>query len=440
MGKHEAELNSIAQAGRWEIPNLDALHGGLGALTTALRALAGSDSWEGAAANRAAISLSKTASNLETIQDALDDVAKILGEANRSRDAAIAAAAELPSTTVDPFWENLARGGAAVVHPVLGTLAADGAIDAIEGLLGGQREEAAKAALDTLTAANSNHAAEIAAQRAVIYANTPVPDVFSVTLAKPENPTIPTPDLRWNDPSYTGPGSSGSSVPRYHGPSVDGSLVGSTPGGPYLGGPGTGTPGLPSAPGTLPGGPGTGPLPGGPGSPGTGPLPGGPGGTSPGELPGTHPGGGGGLVGGIGGGAAGAAALAAGAKAAGVGGARVGGLGGLGSGVGGAGGVGVTGGAGGASGTGSRGTSGLLGRPGGLEGGAAGSGTAGSNATGNSAGAGARGGMGMMGGQGAGGGGSERERRNGLGGPIAPKLDDEGEAGPRSPGARAGGR
>lgn len=33
-----------------------------------------------------------------------------------------------------------------------------------------------------------------------------------------------------------------------------------------------------------------------------------------------------------------------------------------------------------------------------------------------------------------------KEKRSGLGGPIAPKLEDEGEAGPRARGARAGSR
>ncbi|WP_165314255.1 hypothetical protein [Agromyces protaetiae] len=45
----------------------------------------------------------------------------------------------------------------------------------------------------------------------------------------------------------------------------------------------------------------------------------------------------------------------------------------------------------------------------------------------------------MMGGQG-GAGDDEKERRSGLGGPLAPKLEDDEELGPRSKGARAGGR
>jgi hypothetical protein len=52
--------------------------------------------------------------------------------------------------------------------------------------------------------------------------------------------------------------------------------------------------------------------------------------------------------------------------------------------------------------------------------------------------------MGMAGGGaggagGAGGGRSEKKGR-GLGGPIAPKLEDDAEFGPRSEGAGAGGR
>jgi hypothetical protein len=45
----------------------------------------------------------------------------------------------------------------------------------------------------------------------------------------------------------------------------------------------------------------------------------------------------------------------------------------------------------------------------------------------------------MMGG-GGGGAGGDREKRSGLGGFMAPKLEDEDEAAPRSTGASAGGR
>lgn len=437
MGKHEDELNRIAAAGEWDVPHLLSLQVSLGTFRRALATLAESDSWQGNAATGAAVSLTTLATQMGNIQDALGTVAEHIESANAARSRAIGAAADLPSADVDPFWENLAKAGTAVVHPVLGPLAADSAIDAIEGWLGGQREEAAEAALKAMAVETSWNAVAISAQRAQIEANTPTDDKFKVwdyRLPEPvEDSTPPTPDPGWNTPPT--PGGTGGSGPRYTGPSVDGSLVGTSPGGSYLGGPLTGGP-LTGTPGLQPG-PGTGQLPVGPVGPGTPTLPGGPGGPGGTLPPGTLPGGGG-LAGGLGGGAAGAAALAA-AKAAGggIGGMRLGGAGG----VGGAGGLGGVGGAGsaGGSGAGARGASGLLGRAGGLEGGSAATGAGGANGAGGNAAAGGRGGTGMMGGQGGGAGSSERERRSGLGGPIAPKLDDD-EMGPRSRGAGAGGR
>jgi len=46
--------------------------------------------------------------------------------------------------------------------------------------------------------------------------------------------------------------------------------------------------------------------------------------------------------------------------------------------------------------------------------------------------------MGMMGG--AGGDEEEKAKRSGLGGPVAPKLEDEEERGPRAKSAQAGSR
>ncbi|MBX3094851.1 MAG: hypothetical protein KF680_10005 [Cryobacterium sp.] len=115
-----------------------------------------------------------------------------------------------------------------------------------------------------------------------------------------------------------------------------------------------------------------------------------------------------GLAGGAGG--AGAAALAAGARLSGAG-LGTGSAGGLGAGGLGAGGLGA-GGLGGAGGGGLAGAAGAAGRGGGTP-------------------------MGMMGGGGAG---SDKEKRRGLGGPMAPKLEDDEELGPRSAAAGAGGR
>lgn len=126
-----------------------------------------------------------------------------------------------------------------------------------------------------------------------------------------------------------------------------------------------------------------------------------------------------GVLPGLGVGAVGGAALAGGARLG------AGGLGGLGA-AGGVGGVGGLGAGGGLAGSGMQGGSGAGSGAG--AGGAAGAGMGGR--AGNTP-------TGMMGGQGGAGG---KEKRRGLGGPIAPKLEDEEEMGPRSAAAGAGGR
>lgn len=212
----------------------------------------------------------------------------------------------------------------------------------------------------------------------------------------PYDPTFPT-NPTYPDPTYpdpTGPGNGGNDDP-----SVDS--------------PGVGV--LPSLPGTVPGG-----IGGGPG--GGGLLPGGGG-------PGS------GLIGAGGAGAAGAAALL-GTRSAALGGISGGGSGmfkpggSLGSGIGGA----------AAGGRGLLGMQGAAGTPGGgmLGGGAAGS-ASGSGSTSGSAAGGRSMGPGMMGG-GAAGDEEKRAQRSGLGGPIAPKLEDDAETGPRSRSAQAGSR
>jgi len=151
-----------------------------------------------------------------------------------------------------------------------------------------------------------------------------------------------------------------------------------------------------------------------------------------------------GLAAGIGG----AAALGAGSliSKSGLGGLGGGGLGGSGiggsriggSGLGGASGGRVAGGGSGLAGAGasSRGSgSGILGSQGAAEGRGA---SAGASESGR---AGGRGAPGMMGGGGHGGGGADKKTAStGLGGLIAPKLDDDAELGPRSAAAGAGGR
>ncbi|WP_159501990.1 hypothetical protein [Microbacterium sp. 18062] len=222
--------------------------------------------------------------------------------------------------------------------------------------------------------------------------------------------------------------------------------------------------------------------------PGIGTIPGGGGGGGGGGLGGIGGGGGGGLTSGLVAGGGGAAALGGLGRAAGGGG--VGGLGRIGGAGVGAGGAGRTGGlagglggagrtgglAGGVGGGGSvaggAGRTAGAGRTGGLAGGGVGGqggtkgggGRGGSSLKANAGGAAGRGVSGTRGGTGAGGAGaangagargggtaagggaprgagdrSEKKGR-GLGGPIAPKLDDDAEFGPRSEAAGSGGR
>ena len=128
----------------------------------------------------------------------------------------------------------------------------------------------------------------------------------------------------------------------------------------------------------------------------------------------------------------------------------VGGPGGIGApgGAGGIGGVGGIGGAGGAGGVGAPGgassaIAGGRGLAGGLPGGGSGAAGAGPG-SGAAAGAGARGGMVSggtpMGGRGGGAGGGNNGKKSGLGGHIAPKLEDDEDFMPQSDSARAGSR
>ena len=128
----------------------------------------------------------------------------------------------------------------------------------------------------------------------------------------------------------------------------------------------------------------------------------------------------------------------------------VGGPGGIGApgGAGGIGGVGGIGGAGGAGGVGAPGGAGSAiaggrGLAGGLPGGGSGAAGAGPG-SGGAAGAGARGGMVSggtpMGGRGGGAGGGNNGKKSGLGGHIAPKLEDDEDFMPQSDSARAGSR
>lgn len=475
VGKNEAELNRIRSLEDWRIPRAASLRTALMSLDRALTAVIDSTGWEGEMAAEARKSLSTLQKNFRTIDTFIGQLTDTIENANSYRRRA--ASAEIPSAQVDPFWANAAKIGSVVVHPVLGPLAADKALDVIGGFLGNQREEEAKRIVQQIERDLAPSADSLRSASATLADFDP-----RVAMPTPPKPVPPGTNVGAPQIDYPGGGSSPSgSVPGGGGGGQQPPNFQTVPGG------GGGTGGLnpgwePTYPGggepTYPGGweptdpggvdgvdpddgsgstgddptvdfPGGGVLPGAPVGTGGGGYPGGSGGSGlfpGGSLPGAFtPGGGGGLGGVVGGGAA-AAAIAASSKIAGVG--SMGAIGGSASGAGLKSGGGLlgnsaSGGAGrtGAGGTARGGVGGVGGASGaGGVGGAsgAGAGSSGSASAGASGAAGGRPGMGMMGA-----GGSEDEektKRSGLGGPIAPKLEDDEDRGPRAKGAQAGSR
>lgn len=456
-GPYEAELNRIRGLEDWRIPKATSLQTALTSLVSALGKVLESSAWEGSSFDAARGSLGKLQQNFRILETYVGQLSDNIENANAYRRNA--AAAELPSTRVDPFWANAAKVGSVVVHPVLGPLAADKALDVIGSFLGNKREEEAKRIVQQIEQGLTPSAESLKRASATL-ANF---DPRVAVPTPPQKPVDPGTDVTAPHITYPGGGSSpGGSIPGggSHPGSVSppaapggGQIGGLNPGGweptPPGGGweptpPGGWEPTPPGAGGDDPSidSPGGGLLPGGPG----GGLPGGsggPGGSGSGSLPGgalpggVFPGGGGGL-GGIVGGGAGAAAIAASSKIAGFG--SMGGLGGAGLGPGAGAGLKAGGGLLGNSAVGGVGGVGGAGGPGGIAGtgGVGGAGASGAGSSG-AAGAGGRPGMGMMGGAG-GADEEEKAKRSGLGGPIAPKLEDDEEAGPRAKGARAGSR
>ena len=356
-GPYETELERIRGLEDWRIPKAASLRTALTTLDRALGTVLESAAWEGSSAEAARSALARLQQNFRMIETYVGHLTETIEHANTYRRNA--AAAELPSATVDPFWANAAKVGSVVVHPVLGPLAADKALDVIGGFLGNQREEEAKKIVEQIERDLSPSA------KSLTKASSTLAD-FDPRVAVPTPPEKPVdPGTGIDGPQITypgggsspsGPGAGGGgqqpSTPTFptH-PGGGGGSGGLNPGGwepTYPGGweptyPGGWEPtypggGEPTYPGgwepTYPGGvegvdpdgsgsgdgdpsvdhPGGGVLPGAPIGTGGGGYPGGAGGpgsgASPGgSLPGAFlPGGGGGL-GGIVGGGAGAAAI-----------------------------------------------------------------------------------------------------------------------------------
>ncbi len=374
----ETELETIARSPKFDVPHFGEMRVRLDAMERAINALlANSDGWKGDTAAAGKKKLAALAKSYRELSELTTTVETVVGDANRAIDTAVGRLDSLPGAAVPTEVLN-AVGTSVNFMGVEYPIA--GAVGAIAKLLANKREEAASSALSELNTELQIQAARL-----------PIPDRG-----------------KWEEDSQDHTGDTGgSSGPDGGGsPSISagtGNTGGYNTGGGYL----VGAP-VPPTP--------TGPRPSVDGTPTPKPDP-----FTPTPLPRPNPvtpfpgggggGGGGGLVPGLGGAGA-AAGLATAAK-----------VGGIGAG-------GATSAAGAAG--------GRLGS--GLSGGTVG----GASSSSGAAGAGGAGGRGasntMMGGGGAGGASQEKQKRSGLGGLIAPKLEDDEELGPRSAAADAGGR
>lgn len=429
MGSAEEELKAIAVSQEWDLPGTPALKSALEVIDTMMNASTKSlsDNMKGSASTAAQATFVKLRKNFQDLQTEVTNIESAITLANERREAAIKALESLPGAEIDPAIANAARTASAVVFRGI-TLPADTAISVIQGMLGNEREEKAEAARNALKENLVAPTQQLSVSRQNLRIYEPV--VPGVAPPEPYEPMAPvTPGTP--GPTYPGPGGGG--------------------GGAGGSGSGTGTAVIVGG-GLVPHGNPTiippvgvltvdGNLVGVDTSVDCGPRP---------NL--TPVGGNTGIgLGVLGGGGASAAAIAVGARlatggTAGLGGGgRFGNAGSMfgggsssgpgGAGAGGAGGAGRPGGAGGVGGRPSVG--GLLGSGAGGTPTAAGSASS-ATGSGNAA-AGGRSGTGMMGGN-SGGAASEKEKRSGLGGPLAPKLEDEDEGRPRSAAAGAGGR
>ncbi|OZD56730.1 hypothetical protein CH252_04455 [Rhodococcus sp. 06-1477-1B] len=465
-GTWEQRLTNFAEGGvPWDVPSRSALTDGLSALRDVLNRVASDPGLTGAAGTKAQSTFSSAASQIaQQIAYIEDELAQGLLEANDVRSRARDALGSLPSGSLSGGQEAAVRGAAAGMTLMLGPisfLAGEGAVGVINNYLSDQREAAARESME-----------KFSDQMDAVSVSEP-PEFRVDTSDEIIEPTQPGGGgtggggggrsggrsfeqyPEWNsNPGVANPSSNdgGQSQPEYHtmpqphviGPRPDGPINGDipiidldnikpepTPDGSIIG--------TPNLPGPFPSAPGGGLL-----------------GGSGGAGAGIGSGLGAGLIAG-GGGAAALGSIARGAGApggslfSGAGGTAASGAAGRSGGL-----LGKT--ATGGSGLGARGVGGMGGAAGGgapgsttakgagMRSGSVGGGTAGGGAAGGgAAGGGARGaGAGSRGVGGMGGPGSRSDRRDeasrGLGGPIAPRMEDDEEIGPRSENAQAGGR
>lgn len=444
-GEWESKLRNLAEGGQpWDVPARQDLIQRLETLHTVLDSVASDPGVYGvsgdAASNRFAAAATGVADQVDYLRL---DLVSGLRDANAQRADAAERLAKLGNGELTPGQAAVVRGaamGTTLMFGPFSVLAGEGAVQAFNAFLGDQREQqaeqeylAVQSQLDQVSIPKPPPLAfdptseedpepvpptprpgggdfgggpTVGIARAPQFHLEQVPDPERPE--RPERPDFEIPDGDPRDPDYPGPVIDLEEIPDDYVPTPDGP-----------------TGGIGTLPGTYPGGPGGTTLPGGGSSGGLGGtgvglgLAAGAGGAAAlGRL------GGGSALGGLGRGgvpAAGGGALGVRGGAAGIGGTAGGGA------------AGAAGGArGGAAGAGMRGAGGMGG--GGMGGGA---GATGANARG----AGGRG-AGMMGGGGAPGGRGDRrtQQGQGLGGPIAERMEDDEDFGPRSESAGAGGR
>jgi hypothetical protein len=380
-GKYEAELEQIAAAEDWELTYLANLTAAVDQIAKTMKDVAGWTGWTGKSADSASDAFVAQSGKFLDFASQLDDVSKWVSRANTARAHAADQLGKLPDATV-PEWVHVAAAAAgSVVIPIpgIGAFVGNQAVEQVQNYLQAQREAAAQQALTHLQSSLSD----------------PAPPVTFAGINPTPTPT-PTPTPSGGGSGTLGAGrhvSTAGGLSASSSPSVEPGgkdAFGSQPGGLVGDGPIDGT-----DPGSLSG------LSGGNSGLGTGP-----------EV-----GQGGGVLGGLAASGASLVALSAGSRLS------AGGLGGLG-------GVGRLGGLGAAETPGAS-SGGLLGS------GKAGAGSAAAESEGGTGAA--RPSSGIMGSGGAQGG-KDREKGRGLGGYIAPKLEDDEEFAPRSAGAFAGSR
>ncbi|MDR6199542.1 hypothetical protein QE374_001451 [Microbacterium sp. SORGH_AS428] len=449
MSEWEQRLRNLAEGPAWQMPNLSAVGPALTSLTTLMNRVASETGFTGQTEREAVDQMQKAKADIEELRGYVEELPRLINAANTRKQEAQRYLDALDSGSLSADAQQTIRNaaaGATIVFPGFSVIAGEGAIAAANWFLGSQREAQARSGVEAVSNALDQDSAAFPDLPPMenVYGSIPnLPDELRDTNIDTGGPSTPSfqnyPD--YNVPPGVPPGQGGVIMPgpdgggpQWYPDDPNDRPVGTRPIA-YV-------PSLP-APGVIV-------HPDGPVDGGVGQYPGGGLGTMPGG--GTLPGGSGGL-GGIGSGGAGSGGLSSGFMAGAGGAAALGGLGkaaaagGLG-GLRGAGGLGGAGGAGlaargGAGGLGGGLTANAGGGAGGGLLGKGGAGGAGAGAAGEAAG-GSRGATGMMGGggagAGAGGGGRNDKKGRGLGGPIAPSIEDDAEFGPRSEGAGAGGR